>query len=480
MNRFTQALGAAAKSFSVRWSTRGAAGAGASAWAWSSAYRYPDERVDYSAEAGDLWMVSTIAVCLGWIKKNFPEAPLQVLRRVGEAAQPEPEPVPDHPLTTLLARPNPYYSFGDLAAGICLSWFCDGNAYVLKHRRGEGGGPPGALYWEPHWTMRPVRASPREYLSHYVRTLDGQEEILDPADVIHFKNGLDPRNDLCGMSELKACLPEAVADGRWARYTARLARFGAPSVILAPRDKDLDFDPGVAARIKAQYMARTTADHAGEPVVLGYGVEMHRPALTPAEMGVGELRQYPQDTLIAAFGLNAMSVNLTSGAAHKTYANYEESRKAAYQDCLMPLQRDLCEDWRWQLLVDFEADVRRFTVAHDYGQVAALQEDKDALYRRTVLAWRARAIDRAETRVALGFEARPEDEGLYWGAEAAPAGKPLWVADDQGLPPEEEPPEVGPAAPGPAQGSPAPLAAGANGNGKPPGNRQAPVLSPER
>src|SRR5262245_7670031 len=268
MNRFTKSFTAALKSFTAHWQLWGSRNA--SAW-WGAPWgsRYPSERTNYAEEAGDLWLNSTIAVCLGWIKKNFPEAPIQVLRRTGDD---EYEPVRGHPFLTLLQRPNPFYSYGDLAAGICLSWFLDGNAYVLKHRTGMGSGPPGALYWEPHWNMRPVRDNPREYISHYVRTLDGKEEVLDVRDVIHFKNGIDPRCDMLGMAEMKACLPEAVADGRWSRYTAKLARYGAPSVVLAPKDKEVDWDAGQAAKLKAQYIDRTSADHAAEPIVLGYGI----------------------------------------------------------------------------------------------------------------------------------------------------------------------------------------------------------------
>lgn len=413
-------------------------------WGWwgsgSWGDRLPGTHEDWLGRAGDLWLNSTAAIALGWIERNFSEPELQIVRKQSVGQD---EVLDDHPMLALLRAPNPQYAFDDLAAACALSWFCDGNAYVVMARTGSGSGPPGALYWLPHWQVEPV-GSTSELITHYLYRVDEKEIRIEPSEMLHFRNGVDPRDPKRGLAELKSCARELVADSEWANWTASLAvNLGVPPVVVAPKSPEVDWDPDTATRIKQQYIQETTRDNRGKPIVIGSSIDLQKPGLTPEEMAVDSLRQWPQDTVIAAFGLNAMVLSLTSGAAHKTHANYKEAREAAYEDCLIPFQRKFAMCLERFLLPNFGGPpaTAGLSVRFDYSKVRALQEDRNALYTRTLSAWKDRAIDRAETRAALGFEVREEDEGLYHGDDKAPLGAPVWVSGPEGLPDNGSEPE---------------------------------------
>src|SRR5437764_9395761 len=94
----------------------------------------PSTRINYEAEAGDLTANSAVMACVQWICRTFPESPIRVARATKNGH----EPLPDHPLTQLLRRPNSYYPGLLLWQATLISWNIDGNAYWLKQRNGAG------------------------------------------------------------------------------------------------------------------------------------------------------------------------------------------------------------------------------------------------------------------------------------------------------------------------------------------------------
>jgi hypothetical protein len=81
----------------------------------------------------------------------------------------------------------------------------------------------------------------------------------------------------------------------------------------------------------------------------------------------------------AVLGIPAIVAGLGAGLDRSTFTNMAEAREAAYEAGLIPMQRILGEDIRFQLLADFGDDPFAFRFGFDLSKVRVLQED---LYRQ--------------------------------------------------------------------------------------------------
>lgn len=98
---------------------------------------------------------------------------------------------------------------------------------------------------------------------------------------------------------------------------------------------------------------------------------------------------------------------------NSTFANYQQSREAAYESFLMPVQASIDEELTTQLLADFDTDPS-LRVGHDYSDVRVLQPDMDKIYDRVEKVFAASIIDRATAKRELKLDVKSEDEGIYY------------------------------------------------------------------
>jgi len=63
----------------------------------------PGSQYDYEAAAGDLWRNSAVACCLRWIRVNYPEPVLEVVRKLPDGKD---EVVTNSEVVKLLHRPT--------------------------------------------------------------------------------------------------------------------------------------------------------------------------------------------------------------------------------------------------------------------------------------------------------------------------------------------------------------------------------------
>ena len=197
-------------------------------------------RYDYKTEVGDAATNSIVVAVVGWIARNFPEAPVRIAREPSNENDPityiQPRATGPGFMLKLLERPNEYYS------GV-LQWMatitdvkCTGNAYWLKVRNPNTGRVQ-ALWWLPSWMTEPAwnEADSTQFIGWYEYAVDGMTWIYRPEDVVHFRQGIDPRNTRKGLSPLAALYREIFTDDEAANMTASLMRnIGVPGVVLSP------------------------------------------------------------------------------------------------------------------------------------------------------------------------------------------------------------------------------------------------------
>jgi HK97 family phage portal protein len=369
----------------------------------------PGTRYDYRAAAGDFRFNASVAACIAWMQRVFPEARLKVTRpdETGKG-----EEVKNHPLARLLRRPNPVYSGDSLWQRTLPDWIATGNAYWVKVRTSAG---RVVELWHRSG-LRPVRDRDTDFISRYVETRGDQVTFYPVEDVIHFRFGQDPADEMRGWSPLEAGAREIATLNNGATYRGALLRTGVPAYGLVGKDAEVfrqleSKSEAWFAGIRARFRALFGGDNAGDLFIPSFPADLVRVGFSPQELDIREMLEWDCDTVCALLGLNSMVVGLPAGETSRTYANMGEAMRAALDYNIKPTQRLLAEDLEIQLLADFGAAAEE-QIEWDYTNVTALQEDENEKWTRYLNAVKAGVLDANEARLALGYPAREEPEAL--------------------------------------------------------------------
>ena len=110
------------------------------------------------------------------------------------------------------------------------------------------------------------------------------------------------------------------------------------------------------------------------------------------------------------YGIPPILISAKSGMDRATYSNYEQARKAWYEEQITSEWRFLEERLTRDLLPHFDADPNH-VIRFDISKVKALQENRDAAWKRTTDAYKARLITRNDGLKEMGLDP-VEDELL--------------------------------------------------------------------
>jgi HK97 family phage portal protein len=354
---------------------------------------------------------SIVQAAVRWAQRNFGEAP--PLLEQWNAGRGDYDQHPRDEMLELLRRPNPYYSgkilwqaiIGDLMVGDGGG----GNAYCLKVRSETG--RVLQLWWAPAHLMQPVadENDPTVFISHYEYTAgDGPPLRVRVEDVIHFRDGLDPNNPRKGMAPMKSLFREIFTDDEAANMTASLLRnMGVPGVIIAPENGTISQQ--AAEEIKRLYMAKTTGDNRGEPLVMAGAMKLTQFGFSPEQMQLRNLRGIPEERITALIGINSAVLGLGAGlATTKVGATLKEYREEATESFMVPMWQNFGETITHQLLSDFKP--AGWQMVFDLSRVRVLQEDENKRAEHLASRLATGAITVAEYRRSLGMIALPEHE----------------------------------------------------------------------
>lgn len=411
-------------------------------WGWSRIrLLLPGARKDWEREAGDTWMSPVVALGLAWLGDRFPRPRIGLAKvnRAGELV-----PIPRHDVVELWNRPNRFYGRRTMEKAVGLSLKCDGNAYIYKVRdRMER---VVELWWIPHYRILPTwPADGSEYIDGYRVWLDTAVYHLPPEDVIHIRDGIDPRNERLGLAALRACLREVCSDNLVAGYTASLMlNSGIPGVAIVPDgDNGPRPDADAAARMGDRFVEEFSGDRTGRPLVMAGKYKIVELGLSPEKMALDKLPRMAEARIAAAIGVAAMSLGLPD--PNKTYANLGEANRSSW-GTVVSIQELIAETLQFQLLPEFGLDPHAYRFTYDYAHIQELQESLDAVHTRAREDFKADGITRNEYRESIGYDPDNTRGDEYFSdvqirvaagkGEADPG-----VDDDQGeLPPGEDDP----------------------------------------
>ena len=293
-----------------------------------------------------------------------------------------------------------------------------GNAYLRKIRAGKG---PGGNVLEL-WPVSPTRIQPvttKEdaargvFISYYAYVFDPYQppEQVPPEDIVHFRLGIDDKDNRMGASPLARLVREVAGDEeahKWQK--AMLANGGTVGMLIqVPEDSSMtveqaeDMKTAIRGAIRRrQSWPYGCADGRREATPYGF---------SPEQMDMKALHRIPEERIAAVLRVPAIIAGLGAGLDRSTYANFREAREMFAEMTLMPLYSFDAATLNMQLTPEFTSD-RKIRVMFDVSDLRAFQEDETEKYKRLDLAVKTGWIRPNEARTDVGLPPDMDDEAF--------------------------------------------------------------------
>ena len=307
--------------------------------------------------------------------------------------------IDEHPLLTLLAKPNPRLKGENFLYNLAGYYLIAGNAYALKV--GPDSGAPGEL-----WLMRPDTMQVVEgkdgLPAGFEQQVAGKKQRFEARSVLHLKS-FNPLSDWYGMAPLEAAAMAVDAHNDGSRWNlALIQNGGTPSGVLYQDDADAPLTDAQFDKLKGQIETQYTgALNAGRPLLLEGGLKWQEMGMSPKDMDWASAKNMTAREIALAFGVPPQMMGVPDA---QTYANYAEARQSLWEDTVIPLATDIAQELTNWLVPDFESagvrggDALKLTL--DLDDVPALAQKRAARFDRIS---NAAFLSDAEKREALGF-----------------------------------------------------------------------------
>ncbi|MGV3576158.1 MAG: phage portal protein [Devosia sp.] len=303
--------------------------------------------------------------------------------------------VSEHPLKSLLQRPNGRQSGAEMLEAVYAYLQTAGNAYL---QAGIVDGGVKALFVLRPDRMRVVAGGDGWPVAYdYTaggRTVRISQETAPLPGILHMAL-FHPMDDHYGMGPLEAAqtsLDIHNASAQWNK--ALLDNAARPSGALVYSAGGGTLTEEQFRRLKEELEENLSgAANAGRPMVLDGGIDWKAIAMSPREMDFIEARHAAARDIALAFGVPPMLLGIPGD---NTYANMAEANRALWRQTLVPLVVRVSQELSLWLGPAFEGA----EVVPDFDEVEALAEDRAALWARV---GGAEFLSDAEKREMVGL-----------------------------------------------------------------------------
>ncbi|EJW09807.1 Phage portal protein [Rhodovulum sp. PH10] len=301
-----------------------------------------------------------------------------------------------HPLTDLIARPNPRQDGAAFLEAVTAHLIISGNAYV------EAVLLDGAV--RELFALRPDRMrvvpGPDGWARAYDYTVCGRtvrfEQTGEVPPILHLAQ-FNPLDDHYGLGALEAAAVAVDihnAAARWnkalldnaARPSGALVYAGPDGAVLAE-----DQYERLKRELETSYQG---AVNAGRPLLLEGGLDWKAMSLSPKDMDFLEAKNSAAREIALAFGVPPMLLGIPGD---NTYANYHEANRALWRHTVLPLASRIAAALAQWLAPSFSTSLR---LEIDTDRVDALADDRAALWERVA---GASFLTTDEKRAMVGF-----------------------------------------------------------------------------
>lgn len=356
--------------------------------------------IDFRKRLGKVYDNSVVSAGIFWYWRNLTYPRIIVVRPKPDGSG-DTDRLPYGPFQRAIEH-GAHYDHTVLFAGTLLSLIVTGNSYWIKIRNDAG--LVTSYAWVPHTQIWPMadRFNPdgSKLITYYrYRPLGGAEDILSPDGVVHLRFGIDPENQMLGLSPLSGALREIVGHNEASVLsTALMINAGIIGVAISPKTmpNGSQIDPARADDLKDEFRRNTRGAMAGTPNLFPFPVDVVQLGYKPSEMVLNQHQAGFVSLICAGLGFDPMILGLASD--NKTYSNYEQAIEAAWENTLLPMLEIISLQLTHQTLGDFPGTRDGDRVAWDLSQVRALQPDQDKLFDRLNGAYTAGWLKRSEVK----------------------------------------------------------------------------------
>jgi HK97 family phage portal protein len=301
----------------------------------------------------------------------------------------------EHPVLSLLRRPNPMQSGAQYVRAKVGFFLLSGNGY---EERIVMGGQVREMYQLRPDRMRVIPGAngfPVAY--EYKNAGRVVRWDIDPAtmdsDVRHIKS-FNPLDDWYGLSAIEAGAYAVDQNNEAMKWMQALLQNSArPSGALSsPPDSPLSDDQfnRLKVQIDEQYSG---ARNAGRPMLLEGGLQWEQMGLSPVDMQIIETKFSSARDVALALGVPPQLLGIPGD---NTYSNYQEARLAFWEDTVIPLIDLIADDWNSWL-----AEPQGIELRPDLDQVPAIADKRRILWD---MADKATDLTINERRAMKGYE----------------------------------------------------------------------------
>lgn len=275
--------------------------------------------------------IAAVYACITVISEDVAKLPLKVYRKRGSVREER----PDHPVATLLRRPNPLirpFEWRQAITAHVLGW---GNGYTLLRRNGRGE----VVQLDP---LGPARVTPQMKdgkLIYEVRDDNGYRDNYTPDRIMHLR-GLS-YDGLVGYNVIQVAreslgLAKAMED-----FAANFFGSGANQRGVLEYPNVLGKE--AIERLRDGWLRQSTDPDTRKPLILENGMKWSATSVKPEEAQFLESRTFTIPEICRWFRMKPHKIADLSRA---TFSNIEEENEQYVTETLMP--------WliRWEQMIE--------------------------------------------------------------------------------------------------------------------------------
>lgn len=319
-------------------------------------------------------------------------------------------------LVAIIKRPNPYQGWGSFMNEFISYLYLSGNGFIESV--GPNNGVPKELYALRPDRMRIIAGNVKNAIVGYEYDVGERKVFIESRNVMHFKF-FNPLDDWYGFSPVEAAARSIDHNNEARAWNVSLLQNRAtPSGAFVAEQQLSDKQQiDLAQKLKSQVMG---AKNSGAPLLLWGGLDWKTISLSPVDMDwAGGLKTSSRE-ICSVFGVPP---ELIGDHENATYSNYENARKAFYQETILPLMDRIRDELNVWLVPKFnESNV---FLDYDTEDIEALQEDRQKVWNMVINARLAGIISANEAREMLGYGAAVDGDALLSPANLIPTGESI-------------------------------------------------------
>ena len=298
--------------------------------------------------------------------------------------------IEQHELLNLLNNPNPEQGKYAFIKEMISYYLLADNAFITYALAGK---KPKELY-----NLRPDRIHvfggyQYNLVDHYTYYTGTDEITLKARDVMHLKD-FAPLKDYEGCTPIRACAKSIDQNNACRAWNTALLQNGAnqPGILVS----ETELDDANFARLKSEISAKfSNVDRAGVPALLEGKILWYPTGMNPKDIDWTEAIKLSAKEIANAFGVPPECIGDSS---NKTYSNYQEARKALYQETILPIMGMLVNQLNVWLTPFFGTNLE---INYDIDSIPALAEDRKTLFDAIK---DANYLTKNEKREMMGFD----------------------------------------------------------------------------